>query len=150
MDIHGLMGFIPLLGLTGGWRGVKIGGQTLGMGGGLGTSNDPLVQAFDKAKAEEDRTRMENIARQMNELRLKENEAKAAKKEQSQEKPSSRPTSLFEAKLKKGDVKGALDQAIMSADQAKNLAQQTTTKLQMNQRRSQKKVAEALDRYPLL
>lgn len=149
MDIHGLMGFIPLLGLTGGWRGVKIGGQPLGMGGGLGTSKDPLVQAFDKAKAEQDRASMENIARQMNELRLKENEAKAAKK-QGEEKASSRPTSLFDAKLKKGDVKGALDQAIMSADQAKNLAQQTTTKLQMNQRRSQKRVSDALDRYPLL
>ncbi len=77
MDIHGLTTFLPLLGLTAGWRGVRIGGKTLGMGGGLGSSNSSLVQAFDKAKAEGDRAAMERIAKQMNETRLKQKQAKA-------------------------------------------------------------------------
>lgn len=74
MDWH-ILTTIPLLGLTSGWRGVRVGGKTLGMGGGLGSSNSPLVQAFDKAKADGDRAAMGRIAQQMNETRLKQKQA---------------------------------------------------------------------------
>lgn len=87
MDWH-ILTMIPLVGLTAGWRGVRIGGKTLGMGGGLGSSNSPLVQAFDKAKAEGDRAAMERIARQMNEARLKQKQGKTASDANKAAKPS--------------------------------------------------------------
>ena len=47
--------------------------------GGLGASNNPLVQAFDKAKAAGDRESMEKAARQLNEQRLERNRAESKK-----------------------------------------------------------------------
>ncbi len=100
MDWH-ILTMIPLVGLTAGWRGVRIGGKTLGMGGGLGSSNSPLVQAFDKAKAEGDRAAMERIAKQMNETRLKQNEAKASAKTGSSAGATRRRT--LQERIAKGD-----------------------------------------------
>ena len=79
MDWHILM-TLPLLGLTNSWRGVRIGGKVIGGVGGLGASNNPLVQAFDKAKAAGDRDGMEKAARQLNEQRIERNRAKESPK----------------------------------------------------------------------
>jgi hypothetical protein len=75
MDWH-ILTMLPLLGLQATWRGVRIGGQVVGDVGGFGASNNPLVQAFDKAKAAGDREGMEKAARQLNEQRMERKRAK--------------------------------------------------------------------------
>lgn len=61
-----------------------------------------------------------------------------------------RTPSLFEVKLNKGDVAGAIDQAILGAEQAQDLARQAIDDLEASQQRSREEVAAALDRYQLL
>ena len=144
MDWH-ILTMLPLLGLTGTWRGVRIGGQVVGDVGGFGASNNPLVQAFDKAKAAGDREGMERAARQLNEQRMERNRAKS--NAQSAPTPAS---SMFNAKLNKGDVVGAIDQSILSADKALDKASQTRSRLSFNARRAKAAADEALRNFPLL
>ena len=92
MDWH-ILTMLPLLGLTNSWRGVRIGGKVIGGVGGLGASNNPAVQAFDKAKAAGDREGMERAARQLNEQRMERSrgEAKPVAKEKATPAKKSAP-----------------------------------------------------------
>jgi hypothetical protein len=63
---------------------------------------------------------------------------------------STQPTSLFDAKLKKGDVVGALNQSILEAEQAQQIAKQEIANLQ-DKRDQIKELAEnTLNKYQLL
>jgi GH24 family phage-related lysozyme (muramidase) len=60
------------------------------------------------------------------------------------------PPSFFSAKLKKGDVSGAVDQSILAAEKAQKLAKQSLKNLN-RRRREVKKLAETtLNKYQLL
>ncbi|MBD2667389.1 hypothetical protein [Richelia sinica] len=58
--------------------------------------------------------------------------------------------SLFEHKVNKGDILGAIDQSIIEANQAKILAQETVETLIDNQAHIDKLVDETLRKYPTL
>lgn len=59
-------------------------------------------------------------------------------------------TTLFEYKLCKGDVIGAMELSIFEAGQAKHLAQQTTATLDETQKYFNEVADEVLAKYPLL
>lgn len=58
--------------------------------------------------------------------------------------------SLFEHKLRKGDIIGAIELSMFEAGQAKHLAQKTTATLDETQKYFDKLADEALAKYPLL
>ena len=58
--------------------------------------------------------------------------------------------SLFEHKLNKGDITGAIKLSIMEADKTKNLAQSTTLQLNKNQKHLDSLADKTLAKYPLL
>lgn len=60
------------------------------------------------------------------------------------------PTTLFEYKLRKGDIVGAMELSIFEAGQAKHLAQQTTATLDETQKYFNEVADEVLAKYPLL
>ncbi len=57
--------------------------------------------------------------------------------------------SLFEYKLRKGDIVGAMELSIFEAGQAKHLAQQTTATLDETQKYFDKLADEASAKHPL-
>jgi hypothetical protein len=58
--------------------------------------------------------------------------------------------SLFEAKLKKGDLEGAIHQSILEAGQAQELAQQSVTDLEHRRQQIHAMKEKALNKYQLL
>lgn len=58
--------------------------------------------------------------------------------------------SLFEHKLRKGDIIGAIELSIFEAERAKHLAHQGTMTLDENQKQFDKVADETLAKYPLL
>ncbi|MBD2256363.1 hypothetical protein [Pseudanabaena sp. FACHB-2040] len=61
-----------------------------------------------------------------------------------------KPPSLFDAKLKKGDLPGAIDQSILGAEQVQDLAKQAKSNLKRKRNQIQKRADEVLDKYQLL
>ena len=59
-------------------------------------------------------------------------------------------TSLFEHKLNKGDLVGAIDQSLLEAEQAKGIARKAVSALDASEKRLTKIADEALAKYPLL
>lgn len=57
---------------------------------------------------------------------------------------------IFDQKLKKGDIIGAIDQSILECDRAKQLAQETRKEIKALANRSKTIAQAALDKYPLL
>ena len=60
------------------------------------------------------------------------------------------PPSLFEHKLRKGDIVGAIELSIFEADKAKHLAHQTIDSLNKNQQYFDELAEKTLAKYPLL
>lgn len=60
------------------------------------------------------------------------------------------PTTLFEHKLRKGDIVGAIELSIFEAEQAKYLAQKGTATLEKTQKHLNKLADEVLAKYPIL
>ena len=58
--------------------------------------------------------------------------------------------SLFEHKINKGDVAGAIKLSLLEADRAKQLAQKTLENLEQNQRNLDNLAAQTLAKYSLL
>jgi hypothetical protein len=58
--------------------------------------------------------------------------------------------SLFEHKLRKGDIIGAIELSIFEAERAKHLAQQGIATLDENQKQFDRVADETLAKYPLL
>jgi hypothetical protein len=65
-------------------------------------------------------------------------------------KPEPNVSSLFEHKLRKGDIIGAIELSILEADKAKHLARQAIKSLEKNQQYFDKLADETLAKYPLL
>ena len=65
-------------------------------------------------------------------------------------KPAINVPSLFEHKLRKGDIVGAIELSIFEADKAKHLAHQTIESLNKNQQYFDELVEKTLAKYPLL
>jgi len=59
-------------------------------------------------------------------------------------------TSLFEHKLSKGDIVGAIELSLLDAEHAKGIAQKAVNDLDANEKRLSKVADEALAKYPLL
>jgi hypothetical protein len=57
---------------------------------------------------------------------------------------------LFEHKLRKGDIIGAIELSILEADKAKHMAQKAIKSLNKNQQYFDQLADEALAKYPLL
>lgn len=57
---------------------------------------------------------------------------------------------LFDAKLKKGDVAGAIDQSLLAADQAQTAAQEGQQKLRHQRQQIKEKAEAAIHKYQLL
>lgn len=60
------------------------------------------------------------------------------------------PLSLFDAKLKKGDLSGAIHQSILVAEQAQETAQQSISKLKHKRKQIQDLTEKTLNKYQLL
>lgn len=60
------------------------------------------------------------------------------------------PTSLFDAKLKKGDLVGAIGQSILEAEQAQAIAQQGIADLKRKRNEIQELAEKTLNKYQLL
>jgi hypothetical protein len=60
------------------------------------------------------------------------------------------PKSLFEAKLRKGDLAGAIDQSILEAEQAQKVAQKGKANLRHQREQIQELVESAFNEYQLL
>lgn len=60
------------------------------------------------------------------------------------------PPSLFDAKLKKGDLIGALDQSILEAEQAQKIARQGIATLKCKSNKIKDLAKKTLDKYQLL
>ena len=58
--------------------------------------------------------------------------------------------SLFEHKLGKGDLAGAISLSLLDAEQAKGIARKALSALDANEKRLSKIADEALAKYPLL
>lgn len=61
-----------------------------------------------------------------------------------------KPISLFDAKLKKGDLSGAIDQSILEADQAQEIAKQGIANLKRKHKQLQELAEKTLNKYQLL
>jgi len=61
-----------------------------------------------------------------------------------------KPPSLFDAKLKKGDLAGAIDQSRLEAEQAQALAKQGVTNLKRQQKQIRELAEQTLNKYQLL
>ena len=61
-----------------------------------------------------------------------------------------KPPSLFDAKLKKGDLAGAIDQSMLAAEQAQAIAKQGIASLKRKQKQIQALAEQTLDKYQLL
>jgi hypothetical protein len=61
-----------------------------------------------------------------------------------------KPLSLFDAKLKKGDLSGAIGQSILEAEQAQEVAQQGISSLKRKHSQVQELAEKALNKYQLL
>ena len=59
-------------------------------------------------------------------------------------------TSLFEHKLSKGDIVGAIELSLLDAEHAKGIAQKAVNDLDANEKRLSQVADEALAKYPLL
>jgi hypothetical protein len=59
-------------------------------------------------------------------------------------------TSLFEHKLNKGDIVGAIELSLLDAENAKGIAQKAVSDLDANEKRLRNIADEALAKYPLL
>jgi hypothetical protein len=59
-------------------------------------------------------------------------------------------TSLFEHKLSKGDIVGAIELSLLDTEHAKRIAQKAVSDLDANEKRLRKVADEALAKYPLL
>lgn len=144
MHISDLLTLVPILGLTGGFRGVRVGGQVLGgkmspkqLRQIAGLRATVAAGGSDAGQAQQRLDRLYEAA---------DNRRRAA------DTPASPTpaTSMFNTKLNKGDVVGAIDQSIMSADKALDLGSQTRSRLRFNTKRTKAMVDDALDKYPLL
>jgi type VI protein secretion system component VasF len=60
------------------------------------------------------------------------------------------PSSMFSAKLRKGDVSGAVDQSILAAEKAQKLAKQSLKNLNSSRREVKKLAETTLNKYQLL
>ncbi len=60
------------------------------------------------------------------------------------------PLNLFEAKLRKGDLTGAVDQMVLEAEQAQKTAKQGIADLKRNRKEIQELADNALNKYQLL
>ncbi len=58
--------------------------------------------------------------------------------------------SLFDAKLKKGDLPGAIDQSILEAEQAQEVAKKGVANLKRKQNKLQELAEKTLSKYQLL
>ncbi len=58
-------------------------------------------------------------------------------------------TSLFEHKLGKGDIVGAIELSLLNADYTKGIARKAVSDLEVNEKRLNKVADEALAKYPL-
>lgn len=63
---------------------------------------------------------------------------------------TAKESSLFDYKLKKGDLIGAINHSILEAEQAQKKAQEALEDLEKKRRSINKKAEEALARYQLL
>ena len=61
-----------------------------------------------------------------------------------------KPPTMFEAKLKKGDLEGAINQILHETDQAKEEAQSTKAKLKRSQRELERMGQRAIEKHPLI
>jgi len=59
-------------------------------------------------------------------------------------------TNLFEYKLGKGDIVGAIEISLLEAEYAKGIARKAVSDLDVNEKRLRKVADEALAKYPLL
>ncbi len=60
------------------------------------------------------------------------------------------PQSLFDAKLKRGDLEGAINQSILEAEKAYEFANQGILELERKHRKIHKMAEKALNKYQLL
>lgn len=63
---------------------------------------------------------------------------------------STNPPSLFEARLKKGDLPGAINQSTLEAEQAQEIAKQGASSLRRRRNQIQELTEKTLDQYQLL
>ena len=61
-----------------------------------------------------------------------------------------KPISLFDAKLKKGNLTGAIDQSILEAEQAQDVAKQGILNLKLKRNHIQGLAEKTLNKYQLL
>jgi hypothetical protein len=61
-----------------------------------------------------------------------------------------KPPTMFEAKLKKGDLEGAINQILHETDKAKEEAQSTKAKLKRSQREVERMGQRAIEKHPLI
>lgn len=61
-----------------------------------------------------------------------------------------KPLSLFDAKLKKDDLSGAINQSILEAEQAQNVAKQGISNLKHRRNQIQELTEKTLNKYQLL
>ncbi|UJB69191.1 hypothetical protein HRE53_22835 [Acaryochloris sp. 'Moss Beach'] len=62
----------------------------------------------------------------------------------------SQPTTIFEVKLKRGDLVGAIDQSLLSAKQATQAAQEGRTRLRRKSQKIKDLAETTLNKYQLL
>lgn len=60
------------------------------------------------------------------------------------------PPSLFDAKLKKGDLEGAINQSILEAEQAQEIAKQGVADLEHKRKKIHELTEKTLNKYQLL
>ncbi len=63
---------------------------------------------------------------------------------------STKTVSIFDHKLNKGDITGAIDTALLEADNAKQIAQEAIAELKQNQQRLAQKAQSVMDKHQLL
>lgn len=61
-----------------------------------------------------------------------------------------KPPSLFDVKLRKGDLPGAINQSILEAEQAQEIAKQSVSSLKRKRNQIQELTEKTLDKYQLL
>lgn len=60
------------------------------------------------------------------------------------------PPNLFDARLKRGDLAGAIDQSILEAEQVQEIAKQSIFNLKRRRSQIQELAEQTLDKYQLL
>lgn len=61
-----------------------------------------------------------------------------------------KPPTLFDAKLKRGDLEGAIDQSILEAEQAQSIAKESISRLKSKRTQIDELTEKTLSKYQLL